>query len=41
MKFRELMAMLQHQSPTPIIPYEVLKEQLEKSLGTPDDQPDA
>ncbi len=41
MKFRELMAMLQHQSPTPIIPYEVLKEQLEKSLGTPDGQPDA
>ncbi len=41
MKLRELMAMLQHQSPTPIRPYEVLKEHLEKSLGTLEDQPDS
>ena len=40
MKFRELMAMLQHQSPTPIRPYEVVKKQLEMGLGTPDGQPE-
>ena len=39
MKFRELMAMLQHQSPTPIIPYEVIKEQLQKASGAPADPP--
>jgi hypothetical protein len=40
MQFRELMAMLQHQSPTPICPYEVVKEQLEAAFGAPTDPPE-
>ena len=32
MRYRELFALLQHKSPTPICPYEVIKEQLEKGL---------
>jgi hypothetical protein len=37
MNFRELMAMLQHQSPTPINPYTVIKQHLEGALGSPSD----
>jgi len=40
MQIRELMAMLQHKSPTPVNPYDVLRDYFEAAFDTPPERPD-